>query len=135
MTFGSKAGSWRIVALVAATLFAVVSWPEPSAASGGIRCGTRLVQEGDSQLEVKSLCGPPDDVQQRTEARRVQRAVQRPCARGGGTCAVVVDDFVEVVIDEWVYDFGPRRFLQFLTFEGGRLIDVRSGPYGTKQRD
>jgi len=135
MTFGSKGSGWRSFALAAGALGAVMLLPEPSAASGGIRCGTRLVQEGDSQLEVKMLCGPPDDVQQRTEARRVQRAVQRPCARGAGTCAVVIDDFVEVDITEWVYDFGPRRFLQFLTFEGGRLVDVRSGPYGNKQQE
>jgi hypothetical protein len=45
---------------------------------------------------------------------------------------VVVEDYVVVVVDEWIYDFGPRRFLQYLTFEGGQLVAVRSGPYGNK---
>lgn len=130
MKFSSKWKAWRVSALVAGMLGAVLLRPEPSSASGGLRCGTRLVREGDTQYEVKSLCGAPDDVQQRTTVRRVQRAVERPCARGSGSCVVVVDDYVEVVVDEWVYDFGPRRFLQYLTFHGGQLVDVRSGPYG-----
>jgi len=132
MTFRSRRKEWRVFALVAGMLGDVLLLPEPSSASGGLRCGTRLVQEGDTQYEVRSLCGAPDDVQQRKEARRVQRAVERPCARGSGSCVVVVDDYVEVAVDEWVYDFGPRRFLQYLTFEGGQLVDVRSGPYGIK---
>lgn len=132
MTFGSRRNEWRIFALAAGMLGGGLLSPEPSAASNSLRCDNKLVQEGASQYEVKSLCGAPDDVQQRTEARRVQRAVQRPCARGLGTCVVVVDDYVEVVVDEWVYDFGPRRFLQHLTFEGGLLVAVRSGSYGHK---
>jgi len=133
MTLSSRRNSWRALALVAGMLGGGLLLPEPGAASDGLRCGTKLVQEGDSQYEVKTLCGVPDDVQQRTESRRVQRAVQRPCAHGTGSCVVVIDDYVEVVIHEWIYDFGPRRFLQYLTFEGGQLVDVRSGPYGHKQ--
>lgn len=132
MTFSSMRNEKRVLALVAAMLGSGLLLPEPSAAANGLRCDNRLVQEGDSQYEVKSLCGPPDDVQQRTEARRVQRAVQRPCAHGSGSCVVVVDHYVEVTVDEWVYDFGPRRFLQYLTFEGGQLVAVRSGAYGHK---
>lgn len=132
MTFSSRRIEWRTLALAAGLLGGGLLLPEPSAAGSGLRCDNQLVQEGDSQYEVKSLCGPPHDVQQRTETRRVQRAVQRPCARGTGSCVVVVDDYVEIVVDEWVYDFGPRRFLQYLTFEGGQLVAVRSGAYGHK---
>jgi hypothetical protein len=132
MTTSSRRNEWRVFVLAAGMLGAGWLLPEPSAAANSMRCDTRLVQEGDSQYEVRSLCGQPDDVQQRTETRRVQRAVQRPCARGTGTCVVMVDHFVEVVVDEWVYDFGRQRFLQYLTFEGGVLVSVRSGPYGNK---
>jgi hypothetical protein len=44
----------------------------------------------------------------------------------------VVDHAIEVTVEEWVYDFGPRRFMQYLTFEGGQLVAVRSGSYGHK---
>ena len=132
MTFRARRNGWRGFALVAGMLAGGLLLPEPSAAANSLRCDNQLVQEGDSQYEVKSLCGVPDDAQQRTESRRVQRAVQRPCARGTGSCVVVVDDYVEVVVDEWIYDFGPRRFLQYLTFESGQLVAVRSGAYGHK---
>ena len=46
---------------------------------------------------------------------------------------MVVEDLIEVAIDEWLYDFGPQRFIQHLTFEQGKLVDVTSGKYGTKQ--
>jgi hypothetical protein len=130
MTFSSRRNQWRTFALAAGMLGGGLLVPEPSAAANSLRCDNRLVQEGDSQYEVKSLCGAPDDVQRRTESRRVQRAVQRPCAHGSGSCVVVVDDYVEITIDEWVYDFGPRRFVQYLTFEAGQLVAVRSGSYG-----
>jgi Protein of unknown function (DUF2845) len=104
-----------------------------SASGNGIRCENKIVGPGDSQYDVKSLCGPPDDVQQRTETRRVQRAVQRPCPNGIGYCSFVVDDIIDIVVEEWTYDFGTNKFLQYLTFEGGKLVHVRSGPYGHKQ--
>jgi hypothetical protein len=104
------------------------------ASATGLRCDNKLVQLGDSMYEVKSLCGPPDDMQQRTEQRRVARAVERPCTTDpSGRCAYVIEDVVQVVIDEWTYDFGPQRFVQFLTFEAGKLCTLKSGGYGHKQ--
>jgi hypothetical protein len=44
----------------------------------------------------------------------------------------MVERAVEVAIEEWVYDFGTRRFLQHLTFEQGRLVRVESGERGHK---
>lgn len=34
--------------------------------------------------------------------------------------------------EEWTYNFGPRRFMQVVTFENGRLIDVQSAGYGSE---
>ena len=90
----------------------------------------RLVSVGDSSFQVKSLCGTPDDVQQRTEVRTVRRAVSVPCAVG--YCQSMVEDTIQVQIEEWTYDFGPQRFIQFLTFANGKLQVVTSGPYGRK---
>jgi hypothetical protein len=116
-------------------LAGVLLLPAADASATGLRCENKLVQTGDSTYDVKSLCGPPDDVQQRTEARRVARAIERPCTTDpSGRCAFVIEDVVQVVIDEWTYDFGPQRFLQFLTFEGGKLLSIKSGGYGHKQK-
>jgi hypothetical protein len=104
----------------------------PQAHAGdGLRCGSKLVSAGDSSGEVRSLCGAPDNVAQHTERRTVRQARSVPCA--AGVCVVMVEDTVEVPVEEWTYDFGPHRFLQFLRFEQGRLVRVTSGGYGHKE--
>jgi Protein of unknown function (DUF2845) len=123
---------WRLKSLP--MLGAVVLLSAAEVSANGMRCENKLVRPGDSAYQVKSLCGPPDDVQQRTEQRRIARAVERPCATNpSGRCAYVIEDIVQVVIDEWTYDFGPQRFMQYLTFEAGKLLTVKSGGYGHKQ--
>ena len=99
-------------------------------ADGSLRCKTRLISPGAAAYEVRTVCGTPDDVQTRTESRSVRRAVSVPCATG--YCSSLVDETITVNIEEWTYDFGPRRFLQYLTFESGKLVHVRSGNYGKK---
>jgi hypothetical protein len=108
-----------------------VSLGVQQAHANGMRCNSKLVDRGDTTYEVKSLCGPPDDARQRIERRSVRRLVEVPC--GTGRCPIVVEEMVEVAVDEWLYDFGPQRFIQHLTFEQGKLVDVQSGKYGTKQ--
>jgi hypothetical protein len=51
-----------------------------------------------------------------------------------GWCSTVVEDSIEVPIEEWTYDFGKQRFLQYLTFEAGHLIRIRAGGYGYKDQ-
>jgi hypothetical protein len=100
----------------------------------GFSCRKRLVDEGDSTLEVRSHCGDPDEARQRLESRVISRLVNTTCMKqnGPGICSVMVQDVISVVVDEWTYDFGRSRFIQFLTFEQGRLVRVESGDYGTK---
>jgi len=35
------------------------------------------------------------------------------------------------VVDEWTYDFGPQRFVHYLTFLDGKLARVETGSYGS----
>jgi hypothetical protein len=89
-------------------------------------CGNRTVQIGDPQIEVRSLCGEPAGVSERVVTRTV--GVQQRVTRG-----IVVQDAVTVtvVVEIWLYDFGPRRFMQELAFEGGRVIAMEALGYGT----
>ena len=40
---------------------------------------------------------------------------------------------VTVLVEVWVYDFGPQRFMEELTFEDGVLIGSRALSYGTRR--
>jgi hypothetical protein len=131
MTQAKRPGIAALVALTFAFISVLVFVDTPSAqADESLRCGTRLVSVGDVPYQVKSLCGIPDDVQQRTELRTVRRAVTVPCA--AGFCQSMVEDTIQVNVEDWTYDFGAQRFIQYLTFANGKLVNVRSGGYGRK---
>ncbi len=105
-----------------------------SARADSLGCKGRIVSTGDSRYEVKSVCGEPDDTSQRVEYRTARGRVAGPCVRQGDkiVCDQTREHVIEVVIDEWIYDFGRNRFIQYLTFEQGKLVAVRSGGYGHK---
>jgi hypothetical protein len=111
----------------------VLTWlVSVNAFADGMRCGTKLVSDGDSLHDVRSRCGEPDHAERRVEKRTVRRWVQGPCLqdRGAVRCGQMVERTVEVVIDEWTYDFGPHKFVHYLTFEQDTLLTVRTGSYG-----
>ena len=105
-----------------------------NARADSLACEGRIVSSGDSRYEVKSVCGEPDDVSQRVEYRTVRGRVSGPCTREAGKirCSQTREQVVEVVVDEWIYDFGSNRFIEYLTFEQGHLVSVRTGSYGHK---
>jgi hypothetical protein len=105
-----------------------------SAHADSLSCDGRIVSSGDSRYDVKAICGEPDDASQRVEYRTLSGRVAGPCTREGGKirCSQTREQVVEVVIDEWIYDFGSNRFIEYVTFEQGRLVSIRSGSYGHK---
>lgn len=110
-----------------------VTFGAADASAEGLRCRNRLVSKGDSTYEVRSRCGEPDDVSRRIETRTERRRVRVPCGRGEALCDRVQEVTVDVVIDEWVYDFGPQTFVRYLTFVDSRLFRVDTGSYGTQR--
>lgn len=99
-----------------------------------IRCGDQLASTGASHYEVRMSCGEPDASTRRVEHRTVMQRLPGPCVRqyGRTVCGSSVATVVEVVVEEWTYDFGNNRFIHFVSFEDGRLTIVRRGGYGKK---
>ena len=103
-----------VSALLSALLFVVA----PADASA-MRCGTRLVHEGDTPSAVRERCGEPNEVVSTTETRT--RTVHRRLADG----SIISDtNSVEVEVLTWVYNLGPQRFMRRLVFENGALVEV-----------
>jgi len=103
----------------------------PVHADDGFRCGTgRLVSVGDRMSEVYNRCGDPDAVNTRIEKRKVKHKVSRWV--GGVQESVIEEEEVEVPLDEWTYDLGPRSFIRYVLFENGSVINVMTGGYGKK---
>lgn len=93
-----------------------------------MRCDNRTVTQGDNAGRVRSLCGAPADVTTRVESRSV--TVHRRLPNGALVSESVM---VSVQVEVWLYDFGPRRFMRELTFEDGRLRQIRTLGYGTSR--
>lgn len=55
----------------------VVQFVVPASAHA-LRCGTRLVREGDTRERVRHLCGDPTDVTQRVEERAIRQSLLSP---------------------------------------------------------
>ena len=102
-------------------------------ADSGFRCATgRLVDQGDRMFDVRAKCGDPDAVTTRVEKRKVKEKVRQHL--GGGLSEEVTQEReVEVLLDEWVYDLGDRRFVRYVAFENDRVIDVATGQRGSKR--
>lgn len=83
-----------------------------------LRCGHLLVEIGDHKSDVVQKCGPPDFADQRLAATGL--TLRHP----GG--ALQLNQAEQIVIDEWTYNFGPRRFKQFLIFENGILVGIEN---------
>ena len=95
----------------------------PTRAEGGFRCGTgRVVRNGETEDDVASKCGDPDDVRSWTETK-----TETYWQNGHSLERQVV-----ITHDEWKYDEGHDRLIRYLTFTNGRLCSVRTGTYGEK---
>jgi hypothetical protein len=77
---------------------------------------------GESQFAVVRKCGEPTATHQYVIYRAQQW--QDPVT------ATLHTVYVPVVIEVWLYNFGPERFMQELSFEAGRLFALEPIGYG-----
>jgi hypothetical protein len=87
-----------------------------------LRCGTRLVDVGEGQAAVLRNCGEP--------ATRERRVISRAQLVYDPVTGFPRTEYVPIEIDVWLYNFGPQRFMQELSFEAGRLIAIEPLEYG-----
>lgn len=87
-----------------------------------MRCGNKLVSEGDYQSRIRAICGEADDIIKRTIYE-----VEKCCLDGR---AFIKELHEPIYIEEWIYNFGPRRFMRKLSFENGELIEIDEIGYG-----
>ncbi|GHH02564.1 DUF2845 domain-containing protein [Comamonas sp. JC664] len=98
-----------------------------AAEAASLRCGQALVADGALKAEVLAKCGEPAAKDFRTVTDSAGSVT--PDHRTGGV--TTERRSVTREYEDWTYNFGPRRFLQVVTFENGRLIDVQSAGYGS----
>lgn len=89
------------------------------AGADSMRCGTKLMTDGDPLDKVEALCGPPTSVE--------RREILRPYYSYRGA---PIHSSYEVSVEIWTYNFGPHKLMYRLRFEDGLLIDVDTLSHG-----
>ena len=111
-----------------------------SASTFGFRCGRKIVIENMHEAQVLRACGAP------TTSRHLGYTTRGVyiSARRSSSHGVNVEHFPgygyvteEVELTEYVYNFGPRKFMRRLVFEGGILVKIETigrGYHETKSK-
>jgi hypothetical protein len=106
-----------------ATAVALAAGLLSPAAAWAFRCGNRLVVEGDMAAEVRARCGAPADVSR-------GRILRPPVVWLHGRPVPVGHDAIELPMETWTYNLGPRRLMRRLRFEDGVLVRIDTLGYG-----
>ena len=118
------------------TLYVATSMLALLLASGSahaFRCGQKLVREDMHEAEVRKVCGAPTTQRQIGWTTRGQVLPIQSNPGGGWQIERYpgYGQFVEqVLVTEYVYNFGPRKFMRRLLFEGGILVRIETIGYG-----
>ena len=89
------------------------------AAADSMRCGTKLMTDGDPVDKVQSYCGPPASIE--------RREILRPWGYQRG---VTVHSTYEVSVEIWTYNFGPYKLMRQIRFVDGVVDEIESLGYG-----
>lgn len=104
-------------------------------AAFAFRCGSRIVQEGMHQWEVVEICGEP------VSTRHIGFVVRTydPRRHNGRDTYIFSNGYryynEEVEVVEMIFNFGPRKLMRKLRFEGGILASIRTMGYGYAAKD
>ena len=110
-------------ALVSCALAALLLANAAPANADGMRCGSRLVSQGDPRSKVRHFCGEPTDIQTRSILRR-------PFFDLGGRTYSYGDGYVEIPVEIWTYNFGPYKLMREVRFVDGRVEEIQTLGYG-----
>ena len=109
------------------------------ATAWSMRCGSALINKGDSQAKVLAKCGEPATRSSRY-ALRTGLYVKESGIEVNGDSAIDAGRYYpyargEVLIENWVYNFGPNQLMRQVTFADGIVEDVKTLGYGYYEDD
>ena len=97
-----------------------VALAAPAAADDSLDCPGVIVAVGDAKIDLLGKCGPPSlqEVVDYSLATLLRYGLPGAGRRASAT------------VERWTYNFGPARFLQFVTLEAGKIVSIKRGSYG-----
>lgn len=116
--------------IVVASLVIGVLMSHPAHA---LRCKSKLVKDGMHEQQVLAICGNPTSMRHLGYVvRSIDLGLRRLPRRGFVTNRYPsYSQFSqEVAVTEYVYNFGPRKLMRRLVFEGSILVSIDTIGYG-----
>jgi hypothetical protein len=110
-------------AFVSSALAALLLAVALPASADNMRCGSKLLGNGDPRSKVRQFCGEPTDIQTRSILRR-------PFFNFGGRTFTYGDGYVEVPVEIWTYNFGPYKLMRQVRFVDGVIDEIETLGYG-----
>lgn len=110
----------RLIAACAAAFALGLSIP---AQADDLRCGNKLIMEGDTRAEVRALCGAPADIEKSS-------ILQWPSYQYFGRRVYYGTAMIEVPVESWLYNFGPNLFMRRIRFVDGLVDEIEVLGYG-----
>jgi hypothetical protein len=101
-----------------------LAWPTLTSADQ-MRCGSKVINAGDSQDKVLQYCGEP------TEQRRTW-IVRKPRFEVGGQ-EYSFNGEEEVPVDLWTYDFGSSKLMRRVRMVAGKVESIETLEHGTNK--
>ncbi len=96
-----------------------------------LRCGSKLVLDGMLEQEVINHCGEPTSIRHLGYVVRAFNPMTRRNLSGLQLYRYGHGNYYhEVPVTVFVYNFGPRKLMRQLRFEGGMLTDIETLGYG-----
>ena len=101
-----------------------------------LRCGSRVIKDEMPEAEVIQLCGQPVSTNFLGYVLRPYM-LKRPAglASLSGSRHVYGGFHEELLVKEMLFNFGPRKLMRRIRFEGGRLVSIETAGYGYRKEN
>ena len=90
--------------------------------ASNLRCGSRLVNVGDTTGRLIDYCGQP--------ARVEKNEIRKPVETWDAQLQRNVTTYEIQPYQIWKYNFGPSRLTSTITVQNGAIQGIQSGGYG-----
>ena len=107
---------------LAIALAAVLLLPA-AAAADSMRCGTRLITDGDTAAKVEARCGEPSSI---TRAA----ILRRPALWRHGRPYYLSVYPEPVAVEFWTYNLGSHKLMRRIRIEDGIVTDIETLSHG-----
>jgi len=104
-----------------------------------LRCGSHLISKGDTQAKVLKYCGEPMQTKEWLGLRHGSYVNRRAGLRVNGNehylngRSYLSYGRSEVVVEDWVLNFGPHKLMRRIRFENGFVEKVETLGYGFRE--